>query len=66
MLKASVKYLHEREEDPREVAEGVDSFCMKKKRCSRPWKIPRHHVAYLCFEGVREDSGWKDKEDTGV
>ena len=30
-----VKYLHERGEDPRGVADGVDSPCMEKeRRCS--------------------------------
>ena len=67
MDKAIVKYLHERGEDPTGVADGVDSPCIEKKgRCSRPWKIPRHHVAESCSEGVREDSGWKVKEDSGV
>ena len=36
-----------------------------KGRCSRPWKIPRYLVAESCSEGVREDSGWKDKDDNG-
>ena len=49
------------------MADGVDSPCMEKKgRCSRPWKILRYHVAESCPEGVRENSGWKDKEDSGV
>ena len=50
----------------RGVADGVDSPCMEKKgRYSRPWKILSHHVAESCSEDVREDSGWKDKEDSG-
>ena len=67
MDKAIVKYLHERGKDPRGVADGVGSPCMEKEgRYSRPWKIPRYHVAELCPEGVRKESGWKDKEDSGV
>ena len=31
MDKAIVKYLHERGEDPRGVADGVDNPCMEKK-----------------------------------
>ena len=62
---ACIKYLHETGEDPRGVADGVDSSCMEKKgRCSQPWKIPRYQVAEPCPEGVRKDSGWKDKEDS--
>ena len=49
------------------MADGVDSPCIKKKgRCSRPWEIPRFHVAEPCPEGVRKDSGWKDNGDSGV
>ena len=60
MDKAIVKYLHERGEDLRGVAEGVDSPCMEKKgRCSRRWKIPRYHVVESCPQGIREDFGWK-------
>ena len=57
--------LHDSGEEPRVVADGVDSPCMENKgRCSRLLKIPRYHVAEP--EGVRKDSGWKDKEDSGV
>ena len=67
MDEAIVKYLHERGEDPRGVADGVDTPCMEKKgRSSEPWKILRRHIAESCSEGVRDDSGWKDKEDSGV
>ena len=53
-------YLHERGEDSRGVADGVDSPCMENVgRCSRPWKIPRYHVAEPC-------PGWKDKVHSGV
>ena len=46
------KYLHERGEDPRGVADGVDSSCMEKKgRCSQPLKILRHHIAGSCPKG---------------
>ena len=59
--------LHERGEDPGGVADGVDSPCIeKKRRCSRPWKIPRYQVAESVFESVKENSGWSDKEDSGV
>ena len=50
---AIVKYLHERGVDPRGVADEVDCPCEEKKgRCSRPWKIPRYHVAESCSESV--------------
>ena len=62
--KLIVKYLHERGEDPRGVADEVDSPCMEKK--GRCWKIPKYHVAESHSEDVREDPGWNDKEDSGV
>ena len=42
------------------MSDGVDSPCIQKKGiCSRPRKIPRHHVADSCSEDVREDSSWE-------
>ena len=38
MGKAIVKYLHDRGEDPRGMADGVDSPCMETKGCSHTWK----------------------------
>ena len=35
MGKAIVKYLHDRGEDPRGMADGVDSPCMETKGCSQ-------------------------------
>ena len=37
-----------------------------KGRCSQPWNIPRYHIAESRSGGIREYSGWKDKQDSGV
>ena len=58
MGKAIVKYLHDRGEDPRGMADGVDSPCMETKGCSQTWKKKqRCHIAESRSEDVREDYG---------
>ena len=63
MDKAIVKYLHERREDPRGVADGVDVPVWKSKGdVHDPGKYRGITLLSHVLKVFLNDSGWKDKE----